>query len=119
MSGSRRSRGPEPDTSAPSPRVTSNSHVTPAVTTRVYAAVSGDAEFVRRVRAGDQAAYAVLVARYRARLGRYAVHMLGDRDDAEEALQDAFVRAYRSIARCKDDARFGAWLFGILVNRCR
>jgi len=81
--------------------------------------VSGDAEFVRRVRAGDQAAYAVLVARYRARLGRYAVHMLGNRDDAEEALQDAFVRAYRSIARCRDDARFGAWLFGILVNRCR
>jgi len=81
--------------------------------------VSGDAEFVRRVRAGDQAAYAVLVARYRERLGRYAVHMLGDHDDAEEALQDAFVRAYRSISRCKDDARFGAWLFGILVNRCR
>ena len=71
------------------------------------------------MRAGDQDAYAVLVARYRARLGRYAVHMLGDRDDAEEALQDAFVRAYRSIARCRDDARFGAWLFGILVNRCR
>ncbi len=85
----------------------------------VYPAVSGDAEFVRRVRAGDQAAYTVLVARYRTRLGRYAVHMLGDRDDAEEALQDAFVRAYRSIARCRDDARFGAWLFGILVNRCR
>lgn len=81
--------------------------------------MSGDAEFVRRVRAGDQAAYAVLVARYRTRLGRYAMHMLGDRDDAEEALQDAFVRAYRSIARCTDDAKFGAWLFGILVNRCR
>jgi RNA polymerase sigma-70 factor (ECF subfamily) len=93
--------------------------VTPRSADWVYPAVSGDAEFVRRVRAGDQAAYAVLVARYRARLGRYAVHMLGDRDDAEEALQDAFVRAYRSIARCRDDAKFGAWLFGILVNRCR
>lgn len=93
--------------------------MTPRGGDRVYPAVSGDAEFVRRVRAGDQAAYAVLVARYRARLGRYAVHMLGDRDDAEEALQDAFVRAYRSISRCHDDARFGAWLFGILVNRCR
>jgi RNA polymerase sigma-70 factor (ECF subfamily) len=81
--------------------------------------VTGDAEIVRRVRAGDQAAYAVLVARYRARLGRYAVHMLGDPDDAEEALQDSFVRAYRSLGRCRDDERFGAWLFGILVNRCR
>jgi RNA polymerase sigma-70 factor (ECF subfamily) len=85
----------------------------------VYEAVTGDAEIVNRVRAGDTAAYAMLVARYRDRLGRYAVHMLGDREDAEEAVQDAFVRAYRSLARCDDGARFGPWLFGILVNRCR
>ena len=78
-----------------------------------------DAELVRRVRAGDTAAYGALVSRYRDRLGRYAVHMIGDREDAEEALQDSFVRAYRSLARCDDPARFGAWLYGILVNRCR
>src|SRR5438876_7891892 len=78
-----------------------------------------DAALVRRVRAGDAAAYADLVARYRDRLGRYALHMLGNREDAEEALQDAFVRAYRSLARCDDPERFGAWLYGILVNRCR
>jgi RNA polymerase sigma-70 factor (ECF subfamily) len=81
--------------------------------------VTSDAEIVRRVRDGDTAAFAVLVARYRDRLGRYAVHMLGDRGDAEEALQDAFVRAYRSLARCREDGQFGPWLFGILVNRCR
>lgn len=79
---------------------------------------SSDAELVRRVRAGDIGAYGVLVSRYRDRLGRYAVHMIGNREDAEEALQDSFVRAYRSLARC-DGARFGAWLYGILVNRCR
>lgn len=78
-----------------------------------------DAELVHRVRAGDTPAFGELVARYRDRLGRYAVHMLGDREDAEEAVQDAFVRAYRSLARCDDGARFGPWLFGILVNRCR
>jgi RNA polymerase sigma-70 factor (ECF subfamily) len=78
-----------------------------------------DAELVRRIRAGDIGAYGVLVSRYRDRLGRYAVHMIGDREDAEEALQDSFVRAYRSLARCDDPARFGAWLYGILVNRCR
>jgi RNA polymerase sigma-70 factor (ECF subfamily) len=59
------------------------------------------------------------VDRYRDRLGRYAVRMLGNTADAEEALQDAFVRAYRSLARCNDPERFGAWMFGILVNRCR
>lgn len=83
-----------------------------------YVGVS-DGELVRRVLAGDTAAYAGLVARYRDRLGRYAVHMLGDREDAEEALQDAFVRGYRSLARCDAPERFGAWLYGILVNRCR
>jgi RNA polymerase sigma-70 factor (ECF subfamily) len=78
-----------------------------------------DGELVRRVRAGDTGAYGPLVSRYRDRLGRYAIHMIGDREDAEEALQDSFVRAYRSLARCDDPARFGAWLYGILVNRCR
>jgi RNA polymerase sigma-70 factor (ECF subfamily) len=78
-----------------------------------------DAELVCRVRTGDIGAYGVLVSRYRDRLGRYAVHMIGDHEDAEEALQDSFVRAYRSLARCSDPARFGAWLYGILVNRCR
>jgi RNA polymerase sigma-70 factor, ECF subfamily len=80
---------------------------------------TSDAELVRRVLGGDTSAYAALVGRYRDRLGRYAVHMLGNREDAEEALQDTFVRGYRSLARCDDPERFGAWLYGILVNRCR
>lgn len=78
-----------------------------------------DAAVVAKVLAGDTAAYAILVARYRAQFGRYAVRMLGSREDAEEALQDAFVRAYRSLARCDDPVRFGSWLFRILANRCR
>ncbi len=80
---------------------------------------TSDAELVRRVLGGNTGAYGALVGRYRDRLGRYAVHMLGNREDAEEALQDAFVRGYRSLARCDDPERFGAWLYGILVNRCR
>lgn len=78
-----------------------------------------DGGLVRRVLAGDSAAYAELVARFRDRLARYAVRMLGNSADAEEAVQDAFVRGYRSLARCNDPERFGPWLFGILVNRCR
>lgn len=80
---------------------------------------TSDADLVRRVLAGDSGAYAGLVARYRDRLGRYAVHMLGNREEAEDALQDAFVRGYRSLGRCDSPERFGAWLYGILVNRCR
>ena len=78
-----------------------------------------DAILVQRVLDGDTDAYAVLVARYRPRYARFAVHMLGSEQDAEEALQDAFVRAYRSLGRCDEPARFGAWLYRILVNRCR
>src|SRR5919202_113945 len=78
-----------------------------------------DAAAVRRVLAGDADAFAILVDRYYDRYARYAVHMLGNREDAEEALQDAFTRAYRSLSRCEEPERFGAWLFRILVNRCR
>ena len=69
--------------------------------------------------AGDDDAYAILVARYRGRFARYAMHMLGNREDAEEALQDAFVRAWRALGRCRDPERFDSWLFRILANRCR
>lgn len=78
-----------------------------------------DAALVGRVVDGDTDAFAVLVARYRDRLARYAFRMLGDRHDAEEALQDSFVRAFRSLSRCDNPERFDAWLFSILVNRCR
>jgi RNA polymerase sigma-70 factor, ECF subfamily len=78
-----------------------------------------DAELVGRVRQGDRDAYAPLMVRYRLRFGRYAFHLLGNETDAEEALQEAFFRAYRSIDRCREPQRFGAWLFRILVNCCR
>jgi RNA polymerase sigma-70 factor (ECF subfamily) len=77
-----------------------------------------DEVLVRRVLAGETQVYAGLVARYRDRLGRYAIRMLGNHADAEDVLQDTFVRAYRSLARCEAE-RFGNWLFGILINRCR
>jgi RNA polymerase sigma-70 factor (ECF subfamily) len=80
---------------------------------------SSDAAIIARVLQGDVEAYGRLVTRYRDRYARYAMHMLGNREDAEEALQDAFTRAYRSLSRCDDPDRFGAWLFRILVNRCR
>jgi len=78
-----------------------------------------DAVIVASVRAGDSGAFAVLVARYRTQFGRYAVRMLGNREDAEEAMQDAFVRAFKSLETCEDPAKFGSWFFRILANRCR
>jgi RNA polymerase sigma-70 factor (ECF subfamily) len=78
-----------------------------------------DAALVRRVLDGDGAAFRVLVDRHYDRCARYARHMLGNREDAEEAVQDAFVRAYRSLRRYEDRQRFAGWLMRIVVNRCR
>lgn len=78
-----------------------------------------DAEVVARVLAGDADAFAIIVDRYHDRYARYAAQLVGNREDAEEALQDAFVRAYRALARYEERERFGGWLLRIVVNECR
>ena len=90
-----------------------------AIATSLLQVSPSDAELVQRVRQGDLDAYGLLMTRYRLRFGRYAYHLLGNESDAEEALQDAFTLAYRSLERCRHPERFAAWLFRILVNRCR
>jgi RNA polymerase sigma-70 factor (ECF subfamily) len=78
-----------------------------------------DADCVRAVLAGDAEAFGTLVERYQHEYMRFAVRMLGGREDADEALQGAFVRAYRALGQCRDPGRFGAWLYRIVVNECR
>lgn len=78
-----------------------------------------DAEYVKRVLAGDVDAYTTLVDRYYERCARFAVRMLGSQDDAEDALQATFVRAYRALDRYQERDKFSAWLYRILVNQCR
>lgn len=78
-----------------------------------------DSAVVTRVLAGDLEAFALLVDRYHARMARYAFHLLGSEAEAEEAVQDSFVRAYRSLAAYQERELFGAWISRILVNRCR
>src|SRR6058998_4311363 len=77
-----------------------------------------DGEIVRAVLAGDVERFAVLVCRYRDRYARYAARMLGSRDAAEDAVQDALVRAFDHLAVCRDPDKFAGWLFLILRNRC-
>jgi RNA polymerase sigma-70 factor (ECF subfamily) len=78
-----------------------------------------DAELVVRVVAGDTGAFDDLVARHHAACLRYAAHVLGDRMEAEDVVQDTLLRAYRSLGRYQERDQFRAWLFRILVNRCR
>lgn len=82
------------------------------------AETTADGEIVRAVLAGDRERYAELVTRYRDRYARYASRMLGSMDAAEDAVQDAFVRAYDQLAQCQDPDKFVGWFFLILRNRC-
>jgi len=78
-----------------------------------------DEQIVEAVLAGDTDAFGVLVSRYTARYARFAVRMLGNREDGEEALQDAFVRAYRALDKRDRKGAFGPWFHSILLNQCR
>ncbi|MGH7655438.1 MAG: RNA polymerase sigma factor [Gemmatimonadaceae bacterium] len=82
-------------------------------------AEESDASIVRRVRAGDVDAFGGLVVRYHGQCLRFAERSLGERADAEDAVQMTFVRAYSALSRYEEQSRFGAWLFSILTNECR
>ncbi|HEX9894857.1 MAG TPA: RNA polymerase sigma factor [Gemmatimonadales bacterium] len=78
-----------------------------------------DAALVADVIAGEVEAFAVLLQRYRDAYTRFAVRMLGSPEDADDALQFAFLRAFRALPKCAEPGRFGAWLYQIVVNECR
>jgi len=78
-----------------------------------------DAEIVALVLEGHTDLYAVFVDRHRDRCYRFAVRLLGDRDDADEAIQSAFVRAFRGLAGCRNAEHVSAWLLQIVRNECR
>ena len=77
-----------------------------------------DGQVVRAVLAGDVEQYAVLIRRYQHRYARFAARMLGSVDAAEDAVQDAFIRAYEQLSRCREPDNFVGWFFLILRNRC-
>ena len=79
---------------------------------------ASDGAIVRAVLAGDVDQYAVLVRRYQDRYARFAARMLGSVDAAEDAVQEAFIRAYEQLEQCREPDNFIGWFFLILRNRC-
>lgn len=77
-----------------------------------------DQTLVQHVLSGNVEYYAVLVERYRTQLARYAVSLCGDSDVAADAMQESFVRAFNSLASCRDPAKFRSWFTRILTNQC-
>jgi len=77
-----------------------------------------DAAAVTRVRAGEKDCFRVLVERHSHDVFRLAFRMMGNEQDAEEVVQDTFLRAYRSLDRFQSRSSFGTWLYRIAANRC-
>jgi RNA polymerase sigma-70 factor (ECF subfamily) len=77
-----------------------------------------DAEAVERARDGDHDAFRVLVERYQGRVYRLALRILRDEEKARDAVQDAFLKAYRALRRFEGRSAFYTWLYRLAYNLC-
>jgi len=77
-----------------------------------------DHTIIARILAGDTHHFSALVERYKDRAFALACRLVGNREEAEEVLQDAFVKAFRSLAEFRGESRFGTWFYRIVYNAC-
>ncbi|MFI6149720.1 sigma-70 family RNA polymerase sigma factor [Streptomyces sp. NPDC051109] len=77
-----------------------------------------DSVLTVRASEGDEDAFAVLVRRHSSRLLALSQHLLGSRTDAEDAVQEAFLSAWRRLPEFRHRASFGTWMYRIVTNRC-
>lgn len=78
-----------------------------------------DADLVVRAQQGDEQAFAVLAGHLYSRLRHVAVRILRDEDLAKDATQQAALDMWRFLPKLRDPARFEAWAYRLLVNRCK
>ena len=77
-----------------------------------------DAAAVARVRSGDKDSFRLLVERHSQTIFRLAFRMMENEQDAEEVVQETFLRAYRALDGFESRANFGTWIYRIALNRC-
>jgi len=77
---------------------------------------NGDATLVERVRGGDRPAFDEIMRRYEEKVFRLAVGMMRNREDALDAVQDAFLNVYRKIDSFKGESAFSTWLYKVALN---
>lgn len=75
-----------------------------------------DAELVRRAKAGDNEAFGELVERNEGKVYGLCLKMLGNQEDAEDCLQEVFIKAYKALPGFRGEARFSTWLYRIAYN---
>ena len=84
---------------------------------RIDLTEADDETLVARVQDGDLSAYDYLVQRYKERLYATVYHMTSNHEDANDLVQDAFIKAYKSIKSFKRESSFYTWIYRIAVNR--
>ena len=77
-----------------------------------------DQEVVKQAREGDHGAFRVLVKRHEARVYALALRLLRDPDWAQDAVQEAFLKAYRALRKFEGRSAFGTWLYRLTYNHC-
>lgn len=80
--------------------------------------LDNDRHIIEEIRSGQTRRYAVLIDRHKDRAMTLALRLTGNRQESEELVQDAFLRAYRSLDQFRGDAKFGTWFYRILYNLC-
>ena len=88
---------------------------TPAPTRPDWAATD-DAELVRVFLGGDERSFREIVTRYQARLLNFIYRTIGDRERAEDLVQEVFIRVYRHLARFDQTKKFSTWIYTIASN---
>src|ERR1700732_1494122 len=78
--------------------------------------VSEEMQLVRRAKRGDDSAFEELVRRYDRNVFRIAQHITQNREDAEDVVQEAFLKAYGNLAQFQEQSKFYTWLVRIAVN---
>jgi RNA polymerase sigma-70 factor (ECF subfamily) len=78
-----------------------------------------DQALVLRVQEGDKQAFDLLIAKYQRRLMRMVSYIVHDRAEAEDVLQEVFIKAYRGLRHFRGESAFFTWLFRIGVNTAR
>jgi RNA polymerase sigma factor (sigma-70 family) len=77
-----------------------------------------DALLVKRVREGDTSAFRILVEKYKDLSLSLACSVLKNEEEAEDVLQEAFMKVYKNIGKFRFDSQFSTWLYRIVVNTC-
>jgi len=79
--------------------------------------VDDEVELVSRAREGDTASFSVLLRRYEGKIFRLAMNITQNREDAEDVLQEAFLKAYEHLDQFQGNSRFYTWIVRIAVNQ--